>query len=473
MTTPKRDSAPPHALVVAFHFPPDAGVGTLRTLRLVRQLAASHYDVTVLTADPKTYRAGTPVDPALLEVVPPGVRVVRANVVRGLERVKRLVRRVRPRSSESTKTSAESMAAPPAATQRSSLLRLGDVVDAAFAIPDQEAGWFFPSVAKGFATCARRSPDVIYSSSPAWTGQLVAHTLASVLRRPWVADFRDPWGRAPWRSDRFAFAMRVAGALERLVVQRADRVLFVSRGNCEEFAAHYGTALASKFRVVPNGCDIAEFEGLKRSAHASDRFVLLHAGSLYAGRTPVPLFGAIARGIRDGLIDRSRFRLRFVGAVSLQSTQLTQMRAIGLEDVIEFLPRVPREESLQAMIDAGALLLLQPNHAVAVPAKLYEYLAAGRPILAIATGETASLVEQSGAGVCTKGEDESSILRALLQVMAMARGSEIRPARGLFDGARRAEEMVAVISEVLHRVPGAGADEREAGAVRVSRWSRI
>jgi glycosyltransferase involved in cell wall biosynthesis len=363
----------------------------------------------------------------------------------------------------------------PGRAERSWFLRFGDVVDAVLSIPDQESSWYASAVARGLTASIGRVPDVVYSSAPAWTGQLVAYTLASLLRRPWVADFRDPWGRAPWRGDRFAFAMRAARTLERWVVRRADRVLFVSRGNRDEYAAHYGAALASKFRVVPNGCDVSEFEGLTRTTTPADPFVLLHAGSLYAGRTPLPLFAAIARGIRDGLINRERFRIRFIGAFSLKAPEITTMlRTLQLDDVIEFLPRVPRTESLQAMTDASALLLLQPNHAVAVPAKLYEYLAAGRPILAIASGETATLVEQSGVGVCAEGNDESAILRAVLQVMAMAAGPEVRPAPELFDGARRAEEMVAVIAEVLRRgTTTLGHEERESDAVRLSRWSRI
>ena len=462
----------PHALVVAYHFPPDARVGTMRTLRVVRQLVASAYDVTILTADARTYREGTPIDESLLQAIPPGASVVRAGTFRGFEMLKTAIKGRRASAFDPTLASAGEVVKVPASRRRSRMLQLGDFIDAVLAIPDQESGWLVPAVARGLSASARRRPDIIYSSAPAWTGQLVAYTLASLLRRPWVADFRDPWGRAPWRGDRLAFAMRAARFLERLVVRRADRVLFVSRGNYEEYSAHYGPAFASRFRVVPNGCDVAEFAGLKRRTSPSDPFVLLHAGSLYAGRTPVPLFGAIGRGIREGLIDRTRFRLRFVGAFSLGAHEIKRLlRTMDLEDVVDFLPRVPREQSLQAMMDASALLLLQPNHTVAVPAKLYEYLAAGRPILAIATGETATLVEQSGVGVCEEANDEGAILRALLRVTRMAQESESRPAPELYDGARRAAEMVSVISELVP--PARGGDAGDSDAIPLSPWSRI
>src|SRR5688500_10317782 len=82
----------PRALVVAYDFPPHAAIGTMRTLRVVQQLARSGWDVTVLTSDPRTFRPGTPADLALLERVPTDVRIVRAPVFRGFESIKGMLK---------------------------------------------------------------------------------------------------------------------------------------------------------------------------------------------------------------------------------------------------------------------------------------------------------------------------------------------------------------------------------------------
>ncbi len=119
--------------------------------------------------------------------------------------------------------------------------------------------------------------------------------------------------------------------------------MFVAAGNRDDFAAHYGASIASKFDVVSNGCDPAEFDALRGTvAPAPDGpFVLLHAGSLYAGRTPVPLLNAVARAIAGGRIQRDRFRLRFLGVNALKGVDLAgTCQALGLGDVVEFLPRV-------------------------------------------------------------------------------------------------------------------------------------
>ena len=454
-----------HALVVAYHFSPDARVGTLRSLRVVRHLVANNYEVTVLTGDPRTYRADTPVDPRLLDQIPDGVRIVRARVLRGFEALKSALkgaRRVDARPSGPPVTADLSQTP----SRRSLLLQFGDVIDGALASPDHESGWYVPAVLKGIRACVGRVPDVVYSSAPPWTGQLVAYTLASVFRRPWIADFRDPWGRAPWRGDRYPFAMSAARALERRVITRADRVLFVSRANRDEFAAHYGPTPASKFRVVPNGCDVTEF-GAPMTEVSLNPFVLLHAGTLYAGRTPTPLLQALAVAIRSGIVDPQVFRLRFVGVPAAHAASFAAAcNALGVGELVEFQERVPRAESVRAIQSASALLLLQPGHGVAVPAKVYEYLAARRPILAIAEGETADIIRSSGAGVVAAADDEPAIVQALAQVQRMASDAALTVPADLFDGDRRAAEAVSIIDEVLRHPTAATASvfaERKSG----------
>lgn len=441
-------------LVVAYAFPPHAAIGAMRTLRVVRRLAEEGWDVTVLTAEPRTYRPGTPVDEALLDRVPGNIRIVRADTFRGVDALKGVVKKILRRWGPAGQQSSSGAPRSESRTPRGAAGRALNVIDAALAIPDHQSGWLIPAVARGLAASWRHRPDVLYSSAPPWTGHVVAGVLATSLRCRWVADFRDPWSRAPWRGDRFPFAMNAAGALERAVVRHADRILFVAHGNRDDFAAHYGPAVASKFQVIPNGCDPAEFEQLKRPSVSGDGpFVLLHAGSIYAGRTPVPLLKAIADMVRRGAIDPSRFRLRFLGAVGLESVDLTGMcREIGLEQIVEFVPRVAREQSLRAMVSASALLLLQPGHTVSVPGKLYEYLAAGRPILAIAEeGEIAELVRSSGIGISVPPDSEAAIESALESIIRKSRADVEPPPRELFDGTVGAAQVAAVLQAVVGR----------------------
>ena len=404
MTTPA--AAARRVLVVAYSFPPIGAIGTLRTLRVVRELHQRGWQVTVLTGDPAAYTSSTPIDDTLLAQVPPDVRLLRVGAVRPWERTQAVVRsllrggRDAGASDDSSGSGTALRAGRSSGQGRSRVARVKDVIDAALAIPDRESGWLLPALTKGWLHHVLDArPDVIYSSAPPWTGQLVAAGLKQLLRKPWVADFRDPWGRAPWRGDRYRFAMRAAARMERFVVRRADHVVFVTEANRQDFSAEYGAGVASKFHMVPNGCDPSEFDRMRHLAAPADGpFVLLHAGSLYAGRTPVPVLNALAAAIRSGAIDPARFRLRFLGGKALGTTDMRDLcRDLGLQDVVEFLPRVRRDESIRAMMTASALLLLQPGHAVSVPGKVYEYLAAGKPILAMPNRATSPLCS-SGQG---------------------------------------------------------------------------
>ena len=439
------------ALVIAYNFPPDAAIGTMRTLRVVQRLVDEGWDVAVLTSDPTTFRPGTPVDDALLARVPAAVRVLRAPSIRPFEQLKRFVAKAVRGSAGSERASSVPVGVSrPAKRKRGVILRAVDAVDAALAIPDQESAWLLPAVSTGLRLFATWRPDVIYSTAPPWTGQLVARALALACRRPWVADFRDPWGRAPWRGDRFRFAVSAGAFLEERIVRAADRIVFVTRANREDFVRQYGPTVASKFHVVPNGCDPSEFERVARPAgEPSEPFTLLHAGTLYAGRTPAPLFAALRRGLDEGVISPDRFRVRFLGTLGLASDLAALTRELGIGDLVEFLPRVPREQSIQAMVSASALLLLQPGHAVSIPGKLYEYFASGRPILSIAEeGEISALIRESGIGEAVTSDNEGEILDALLRVMARAATPVHPPPRALYDGGIGAANIVGILGAV-------------------------
>lgn len=395
----------PHVLVIAYCFPPHGAVGTLRTLRLVRRLCQDGCTVTVVTGDPATYRPGTPVDRTLLDAVPEEVRVIRV---------------------------------------RSRLPRLAGLL----ATPDRDVGWLVPATRHAIAVCRASRPDVLYSSAPPWTTQVVARVVAAVTGVPWVADFRDPWSRGPWREDRPVSQKVINGWLERTTVKRASALLCTTDNQRDELVGHHGRWLESRIRVVANGCDPAELEEVAASASLRPH-VLLHAGSLYGARSPVPLLRAIAALAGQGDIRPGGFTLRLLGQVALNGTALdTTVRDLGVRDFVELRPRVGRSESLREMAAASSLLLLQPEHPLSIPAKAFEYLAAGRPILAVTDGgATSDLMRASGSALVVASDDQAGLERAL-RALVVGGWTPSSPApRDLYDGGRRAAEMSAIVQE--------------------------
>jgi glycosyltransferase involved in cell wall biosynthesis len=403
---------------------------------------------------------------SLERLVPPDVRVMAVRACRPFSTIERTIRgQAREALPGDDRGSSErSRGGGRRSRWLTHLARVKDVIDGMLAIPDKESGWIVPAVLRGLMHMAARGrPDVIYSSAPPWSGQAVAWVLAALSGRPWVADFRDPWARAPARDWRLRFRQRAVERLERQVVGRADAVLFVTRANRDEFAAFYGPAAARRFHLVPNGCDPTEFEGLT-PAPAAGMFVLLHAGTFYGPRNPLPILRAVASAIGRRALDPATFRLRLLGTNSLAFDLAAESRRLGIEQVVEVLPRASRAETLQQMVSASALLLVQTNTTVSIPGKAYEYLAAGRPVLALSEeGETAELVRASGAGVVVRPDEPvAAIEAALLEIVARG-GRRVVPAESaLFDGRVHA----ATTERLLHEFARRG--RRRSSAVQVA-----
>jgi glycosyltransferase involved in cell wall biosynthesis len=324
-----------------------------------------------------------------------------------------------------------------------------DLVDVLSSIPDQESSWIVPAIARGITLGLRWRPHVLYSTAPPWSAQLVGLGITRVLRCPWVADFRDPWSRAPWRDGQAIMAQAASMRLERRVISAADAIVFNTRTAQADFASFYGQPHALKFHIIPNGCDVGEMHVLPASAR--EPFVLLHAGSLYGARSPLTLVQAIAAARDRGLLAPGRFKLTLLGATP-DAAASALVAALNVAEMVEFAPRVSRREGLAQMASATALLLLQQGHALSVPAKTYEYLATGRPILALTDhGETARVISESGVGVVSPGNDPEAIMGALLRIVEMARRGVTPAPRSMFDGQQRATELVDLIAAVARR----------------------
>lgn len=440
----------PSAMVVACNFPPDASVGTMRTLRLVRHLVGLGWRVEAVTLTTDGFRPGTVVDQALSAKVPPSVAVTRARPLRPFERITSLLKRKVAASTAAPGPQAPSAPRPASsAAAPGTLTTIRRAVTAALALPDREVSWILPAVWRAWQTARTSPPDVIYSSGPPFSAHFVGMLLGRLLGRPWVADFRDPWARAPWRDDRFRFEVKAWSRLEALVVRRAHAVVFATETNCRDFSRQY-PSLASRFHVVPNGCDVTDFAGLApRTGRHGGRFVLLHAGSLYGARNPAVLFRAAASAIAKGRIDGSRFTLRFIGRLGVPGVDLPAVaRELGLGDVAEFASHMPRRDSLQEMLDASALLIVQPVTTVSIPAKLYEYMVAGRPILALAEpgGETSELIVRTGAGLSVLADDERAIEDALVSLVEGS-GTFVPVHPRAYDGDLRAAELQLILAK--------------------------
>ena len=399
---------PKRVLIVSPHFPPERAAAVHRILRTIKQLRASRWPVSVLTVDPQYYRSGTPVDPSLIGRLPDGVEVYRAKVLRGLTAVARWRRQVRHAISSNVRrlfgvADGKAVASHPSATAAKPASAKRPYIDT-------EIGWFLPAIGEGSRMIRRDRPDIIFSSAPPFTCHLVAGWLAWRHGVTWVADFRDPWARSPWKRADLTdpWKLRLREWLERLVIERADAVILNTPALCEEFAEYYGLWLARKFHTVTNGYDAEHLTPFLRPVmpQRSSRLVLAHAGSLYRQRDPRPLVKAVASAIAKGRIAADAIELNFIGTVAPEFQLPETVRELNLASSVRLTPPVSHERCMQYLLESDVLIVIQPGTRLQVPVKLYEYLPFRKPILALApAGALTQIAEDSGLGVVVDPDD--------------------------------------------------------------------
>ena len=399
-------------LLVTAHFPPNRRAGTHRLLRFARNLDALGWRVSVLTLEPDAYRDGVPLDDQLLKEVPPTVTVTRTGVPgrRGPAAPKA--------AGGPSATSAG--AAPRVPVRRNALSRAARKFwQDLSSTPDHEVPWWFTAVPAGTRLVRETGIDVIVSSAPPFTTHLIAAEIARRTGTPWVADFRDPWSRAPWGVEwrNKGWTGWVHRTLERLTIRRASRVVLNTRPMQDDFVAHYPPSIASKFLTIPNGFDSDALDrGVREVTRTAspDTLVVCHTGNLYQARDPRPLLRALAAVLGDGRVPRDAIRLQLVGGAGGEFDTAGEVARLGISDAVEFVPPVSHGESLGYLRAADVLLVVQPDTAVQVPVKLYEYLWARKPILAMASpGAVADLIRDGHVGRVVPADDESAIADAL------------------------------------------------------------
>lgn len=380
-----------NVLFLAYDFPPISSAAAQRARGLARHLPAHGWQPVVVSP-----RAGVSWarDPATAEELPATLEVRRTASLEA----SRLLRR--PGVTAGVKGGER---------QRSSLLsrRLREWV----LIPDSHVGW----IPFALAAALRRSQgvDVVLSTSPPASAHIAGGLVARLARKPWVADFQDPWSLPSFCAWGGRWRPWVDGQLERKVLRGADAVVATTEWLGDELARRGG----ERVTVVPNGCDPAE---LPETSPARDVFTLVHAGSFYGPRSPEPLLAAVAAALEAEPSMRGSVRVRLLGSEDARNEALlgAATRRLGLEDVVERAGQVPRGESLAAIRGATALALVTDAREAGeglIPLKLYEYLAAGRPVLALtpADGEAGRLLRATDAGLVVDPSDTMGARDAL------------------------------------------------------------
>ncbi len=279
-------------------------------------------------------------------------------------------------------------------------------------VPDEAATWNVTAIPAALRIARAEKIDVVLTTSPPGSVHLVGAAVKRTLGVRWIADLRDSLlAHQDRRAD--TLAVRVKSRTVRIVggvvARNADAIVTAFDSIGEEMRALSPTG---RVVTIPNGSDFDDFEGMAYTP--GERFRITHTGAFFGQRDPKPFLRAVADARLDDVV------VRFVGGFRAADREFAE--SLGLGDRIEVIPFVPRRRSLELQRDSEALLLIASEAGGrgtgVIPGKVFEYLAAERPILAAVPpgGAAARLIEEVGAGVVASADDVDALRAALLEL---------------------------------------------------------
>jgi glycosyltransferase involved in cell wall biosynthesis len=395
-----------NVLLVTYSFPPAGGVGVLRAASLARYFSAESIRLDVLTA---RNASAVGLDPTLLKEISAEVnihRTVTLDLPFGIKkRIKKLITGERPGKEE---------AVAPAGKPNFLKRVMQDIL-----LPDPQVTWLPVLIRAARHIIRKRNIELVLITVPPFSSTLLVEKLRRKFPRlPIVVDFRDEWLSSTIdlvsfsRSER---AQKMARNAEASAVSNATAIVAVTEAARREIRARYPQEPDNKFQLIPNGFDATR---LRRAAPAAEirpgrGIEVAFIGSIYGSTDPTSLVEAL-QSLPDEV--KSRFRLRFIGHIEEPRYREALLQ---LGEMVELKGFVPQEEALAAVNEADYALLIT-HDPLNVSAKFYDYIGAGKPILATVHpgGDVRRLLEELRAGWWVGSRDVEGIRRLFIETAA-------------------------------------------------------
>jgi glycosyltransferase involved in cell wall biosynthesis len=393
-------------LLISYLFPPAGGIGVQRALSLAKYLPECGFEIHVL----KARNAAVPAhDAGLLEQIPPSVRVHEAFTPElPFAFRQKLWKWFSRDKSRMATTSGEP--ARRAAWWKRAPLEMGRRI----LCPEPEILWVPFALRRARAIVRKYDIEAVLVTAPPFSAFLVG----TALKREFphlklISDFRDEWLSYYLKDFDFQsgdYTRRRAEGIERETVESSDLVVAVAGSSLAAIRQRYPDQPEGKFRCISNGYDPEAFAGFTPRKHGGTKVLITYVGTVYKPASPRYFLDAL-----DGLPEeiRSRVETRFIGRIAEGERGVFDSRKSDVR-ILEFMPQA---EARRYMEDTDYLLLNMTND-ITLPGKLFEYLATGKPILALspAGGEVDRILTQTGAGWCVEPNDPVAIRKVLLRL---------------------------------------------------------
>ena len=372
----------PRVLIITYYWPPAGGPGVQRWLYFASYMGEFGVEPVVYIPENPHYPLR---DPGLQEQVPADLRILRKRIWEPY-RMAGWVSKSRTREISSGILNR----AEPSRSEK--LLRW---IRGNFFVPDARKFWVKPSVRFLEKILEQEGIGTIITTGPPHSMHLIGLRLKEKMGIRWIADFRDPWTTIGYHDALFpgSIAQKKHRALESRVLRNADAVITTSQQTREAFLP----LTTAPIHVITNGYATS----LAPKDQPEGPFRISHIGSLLSGRNPGALWAALKNlvGSREGF--RDDLEIELTGLVSEEVLQSIERH--GLQSSLKRIPYLPHIQALERQRKAQVLLLIEidsPDTSGIIPGKLFEYMAASRPVLAIGPPdwEAGGIVEACGCG---------------------------------------------------------------------------
>jgi len=378
----------------AYFFPPLGGGGVQRTSKFAKYLPSFGWTPAIVTVKEGGYWVR---DDTLAGDVPPDADVIRTPSISIFQLLKLF-----PGSGARGQGGRRSGALFSFLRKLSSFLL----------IPDQYVGWI-PFAVNGALRFMRRCHvSIIYSTSSPDSAHIAGLITKRLSGKPWIADFRDPWTERLTFAAPTRFHVWLQRLLEGAVLKRADRVVCTSEEIVKDFLEKHPHLDPQKFVVIMNGFDPDDF---KDTVALSEGFTITHTGILTGKRNAFEFLQGLRLFLEDRPDARNKVRVLFVGPRDMENESIA--KRLGLLDVVTFRDSLPHRDCVRLQLSSQVLLLIEDDSrrgGLIYPAKVFEYAASGRPILALVPeGAASRFITTLKAGVVTYPSDPRKISNAI------------------------------------------------------------
>lgn len=422
-------------LIITYYWPPAGGPGVQRWLKFVKYLR--DFDIEALVYIPENPEYPL-VDEALINEIPKDITILKKRIFEPYFLAGMFSKK---------QTSTFSSGIITAEKEQSFLQKLLLFIRGNFFIPDARKFWVRPSIKYLSGYIEKHDIKTIITTGPPHSVHLIGLGLKQKHGIRWIADFRDPWTSIGYHKKlKLTEASEVKHKrMEEKVLKEASDIITTSFTTKAEFEK----ITDKPIRVITNGYDVLSPAGV----NLDEKFTIAHIGSLLSGRDPKNLWRVLGALIREDVGFSRDFRLKLVGAVSEEVVD--SIRKSGLQQHLELTGYVSHPQALEVQRSSQVLLLVEIDSAETrgiIPGKLFEYMAARRPVLALGPEkwDVEKILQETGSGTYFNYRDLENLKSRIREYYELYKKDALRSdSRNIEKYSRK--NLTQKLAELLHR----------------------